>query len=69
LIVHSLSLLGHASGGVALVVDLFDTRTKQLIWSGAASDTLSNNSDKNIKNLDEGVDKMFKKFPPGARKK
>jgi hypothetical protein len=52
-----------------VVVDLFDARTKQLIWRGAASDTLSDNSDKNIKNLDEGVDKMFKHFPPSATKK
>ena len=52
-----------------VVVDLFDTKTKQLIWRGAASDTLSNNSDKNIKNLDKGVDKMFKHFPPGSSKK
>jgi hypothetical protein len=52
-----------------LVVDLFDTKTKQLLWRGASSDTLSNNSDKNIKNLDKGVEKMFKKFPPGSSKK
>jgi Domain of unknown function (DUF4136) len=52
-----------------VVVDLFDTKTKQLIWRGAASDTLSNNSDKNIKNLDKGVNKMFKHFPPDSPKK
>ena len=52
-----------------VIVDLFDTKTKQLIWRGSASDTLSNNSDKNIKNLDKGVDKMFKNFPPGTSKK
>jgi hypothetical protein len=52
-----------------VVVDLFDTKTKQLIWRGSASDTLSNNSDKNIKNLNESVDKMFKHFPPGATTK
>ena len=52
-----------------VVVDLFDTKTKQLIWRGAASDTLSNNSDKNIKHLDKGVEKMFKNFPPGSSKK
>ena len=52
-----------------VVVDLFATKTKQLIWRGAASDTLSNNSDKNIKNLNESVDKMFKHFPPGATTK
>ena len=49
-----------------VVVDLFDSKTKQLIWRGSASDTLSNNSDKNIKNLDKGVEKMFKKFPPSS---
>jgi len=52
-----------------LVVDLFDARTKQLVWRGSSSDTLSNNSDKNIENLDKGVEKMFKKFPPDSSKK
>jgi hypothetical protein len=52
-----------------VVVDLFDAKTKQLVWRGSSSDTLSNNSDKNIKNLDKGVDKMFKKFPPNSSNK
>jgi Domain of unknown function (DUF4136) len=52
-----------------LVVDLFDAKTKQLLWRGTASDTLSNNSDKNIKNLDKEAEKMFKKFPPDSSKK
>lgn len=52
-----------------VVVDLFDTKTKQLIWRGTSSGTLSNNSEKNIKNLDKGVEKMFKQFPPGSSKK
>ena len=52
-----------------VVVDLFDTKTKQLIWRGSESDNLSNNSEKNIKNLDKGVEKMFKKFPPGSSSK
>lgn len=47
-----------------LVLDLFDSKTKQLIWRGSASDTLSNKSDKNIKDLDKGVQKMFDHFPP-----
>jgi hypothetical protein len=51
-----------------LIVDLFDAKTKKLVWRGAASETLSNNSEKNIKNLDKGVEKMFKHFPPGASK-
>src|SRR5262249_41736291 len=43
-----------------LVLDLFDAKSKQLVWRGSTSDTLSNNSDKNIKNLDKGVDKLLK---------
>ena len=52
-----------------LVIDLFDTKTKKLLWRGTSSDTLSNNSNQNIKNLDKGVDKLFKQFPPGSPKK
>jgi hypothetical protein len=51
-----------------LVVDLFDAHTKTLIWRGSSSDTLSDKSDKNIKNLDKGVQKMFDHFPPGEKK-
>jgi hypothetical protein len=51
-----------------LVVDLFDTKTKHLIWRGSASDTLSSNSEKNTKNLDKEVKKMFAHFPPEAKK-
>jgi hypothetical protein len=50
------------------VVDLFDGKTKKLIWRGSSSDTLSNNSEKNIKNLDKAVHKMFQHFPPGEPK-
>ena len=51
-----------------LVVDLFDANNKNLIWRGSSSDTLSDKSDKNIKNLDKGVHKMFEHFPPDAKK-
>ena len=51
-----------------LVVDLFDANNKNLIWRGSSSDTLSDKSDKNIKNLDKGVQKMFEHFPPDEKK-
>src|SRR5229473_5931558 len=51
-----------------LVVDLFDAKSKQVIWRGSSSDTLSDKSDKNIKNLDKGVQKMFDHFPPDVKK-
>lgn len=49
-----------------LVVDLFDTKSKQLVWRGSESNAVSNNSSKNIKNLDKGVAKLFKGYPPKA---
>jgi Domain of unknown function (DUF4136) len=51
-----------------LVVDMFDAKTKALIWRGSSSDTLSSKSDTNIKNLDKGVKKMFNQFPPEPKK-
>ena len=39
------------------------TIRKQLMWRGSSSDTLSNNSNKNIQNLDNGVEKLFHNFP------
>jgi hypothetical protein len=49
-----------------LVVDIYDAKTQQLIWRGSAEDTLSDKEAKNEKNLDKGVAKMFKGFPPRA---
>jgi len=51
-----------------LVVDMYDAKTKQLTWRGSSEDTVSNNAQKNEKNLDKGVAKMFKKFPPEPAK-
>ena len=51
-----------------LVVDLYDAKTKQLIWRGSAQDTLSDKAANNEKKLDKGVAKMFKKFPPDSAK-
>ena len=51
-----------------LVVDLFDAKTKMLIWRGVSSGILSDKSNKNIKSLDRGVQKLFQHFPPDAPK-
>lgn len=50
-----------------LTVDIFDGNTHQLIFRGQASDTLSNNPDKNDKKLEHSVEEMFKKFPSRER--
>jgi hypothetical protein len=51
-----------------LVVDIFDAKTKEAIWRGSSSDSLSGNPEKNATNLNKAVEKMFKDFPPPARK-
>jgi len=51
-----------------LVIDFYDAKTKQLIWRGSAQDTLSDKATQNEKNLDKGVAKMFKAFPPSPAK-
>jgi uncharacterized protein DUF4136 len=51
-----------------LVVDLFDGKTEKLIWRSSSSDTLSDKADKNTKNLNKGVNKMFQHFPPAPPK-
>jgi Domain of unknown function (DUF4136) len=52
-----------------LVVDIFAAKTKALLFRGAASDELSDKTEKNIKKLDKATNKMFKDFPPGSKDK
>ena len=52
-----------------LVVDIFDAKTKQLVFRGTASDELSDKPEKNAKKLAKASDKLFKDFPPGSVKK
>ena len=51
-----------------LVIDMYEAKTKQLIWRGSVEDMLSDKAEKNEKNLKKGVAKMFKQFPPEAAK-
>jgi hypothetical protein len=50
-----------------LVVDLFDSKTKEPLWRGTATKTLSDNPEKNAESLNKAVDKMFKEYPPSTR--
>lgn len=52
-----------------LVVDIFDAKTKALLFRGIASDEISDKPEKNIKKIDKAATKMFKNFPPGSEKK
>jgi len=53
-----------------LLVDLYDPAKKQLIWRGDASKTLDlkKDPDKNYKNLQKAMTKLFKNYPPQAGK-
>ncbi|HEY4051177.1 MAG TPA: DUF4136 domain-containing protein [Acidobacteriaceae bacterium] len=49
-----------------LVIDMYDAKTKQLLWRGSAEGTLSDKAGKNEQKLEKAVAKMFKDFPPGS---
>jgi hypothetical protein len=51
-----------------VVVDIFDTKTKEAIWRGSASDALSGNPDNNAKATEAAITKMLANFPPGAQR-
>ena len=53
-----------------VVIGLFDPATKKLVWRGAASNTLDlkKDPDKNYRTLEKAMTKLFKNYPPGARK-
>src|ERR1039457_663926 len=47
-----------------LIVDIADVNGHTLLWRGSATNSISDNSDKNIKNLNKMASKLFKNFPP-----
>jgi len=49
-----------------LVVDIFSTANKELVWTGEATKTLSPGKNQQ-KTLNKAVAKMMKNFPPPAR--
>jgi hypothetical protein len=63
--------IGGGMGGISpqqnyettMVVSLYDLKQKELVWRGIAENTLSNNGNKNQKNVEKAVEKMFKQWP------
>jgi hypothetical protein len=49
-----------------LVLDMFDTRTKQAVWRGTAEGTVPNTPEKTNAAVQSAVTRMFAKFPPGG---
>jgi hypothetical protein len=50
-------------------VDIFDAKSKALLFRGTAADEVSDKPEKNIKKVDKATSKMFKDFPPGSKEK
>jgi hypothetical protein len=51
-----------------LVVDIFDSTSKKLIFRGTAEDEISDNAERNQKRIEKASTKMFKDFPPKPKK-
>ncbi len=49
-----------------LVLDMYDSSSKQLVWSGRATKTIdpNNSQEKKQKNLDKAMQKLLKNYPP-----
>jgi hypothetical protein len=49
-----------------MILDFYDAAAKQQIWQGTATKTIdpSSNAQKNAKNLENGIVKLMKNFPP-----
>jgi len=52
-----------------LVVDVFNARSKQLMWRGSVEDELKNSVEKREKQLNKALSKLFAYFPPKPEKK
>jgi len=48
-----------------LVVDLYDAKTKKMVWRGVATATASEKPTKNAKKMNKALDKMFERLPIG----
>ena len=52
-----------------LVLDMYDAKSKQLVFRGTGTDTVSDKADKNEKKVTSALTKMFKQYPPVPKKK
>ncbi len=51
-----------------VIVDIIDARTKQLAFRVTATDTISDNPQKNEKKVQKAIEKMFDKYPTNVKK-
>ena len=63
--------IGGGMGGISpqqnveatMIISLYDTKQQSLVWRGIAQDTLNDNGNKNQKEVQNAVKKMFKQWP------
>jgi hypothetical protein len=53
-----------------LVIGIFDPAAKKLVWRGSAAKTLNlkRDPDKNYRDLEKAMAKLFRSYPPGVGK-
>ena len=49
-----------------LVVDMYDAKTKKMVWRGVATATASDKASKNTEKIDKAIAKMFERYPPSS---
>jgi hypothetical protein len=52
-----------------LAVEIFDASSNTLLWHASSAETLSGDSNTDIRNLNRDVEKLFSHFPSGSRKR
>ena len=50
-----------------MVIDMFDSQNKQLIWRGISEGEVNNNPNKERKTIYDDIHKLFDKFPPKSK--
>lgn len=51
-----------------LVIDMYDTKTHQLLWRGIISEPEASSQDKNDQRIDKAVTDLISKYPPKYKK-
>lgn len=51
------------------VVDVYDAKTKKLVWQGVSQKTINENASKRDKTIPKGVSKLMKNYPIAISKK
>jgi uncharacterized protein DUF4136 len=49
-----------------LIVDLYDAKTKKMVWRGVGTDTASDKPSKNASKINKALAKMFERYPPAS---